>query len=222
MSSQMGEGAPDSQPRQTNRGEQERFAHSEDQSAGVGARRPDNRDHDLEREEFGGIKWGAAFFGWLTAAGAAVLLASLVAAVGALVDRTTSTDLQALSQDPQSAGIVGGIVLLVVLLIAYFCGGYVAGRMARFDGARQGVAVWLWTIIMTVLVSVLGYFAGEEFNLAAQVGALPSLPIEESQRTLGAIIAVAAVLLTALIGAVLGGIAGMRFHRKVDAAGRNI
>jgi hypothetical protein len=33
-------------------------------------------------------------------------------------------------------GIVGGISLIVIALIAYFAGGYVAGRMSRFDGER--------------------------------------------------------------------------------------
>lgn len=41
-------------------------------------------------------------------------------------------------------GMVGIIVLGVIVLVAYYCGGYVAGRMARFDGMKQGLAVWLW------------------------------------------------------------------------------
>jgi hypothetical protein len=47
-------------------------------------------------------------------------------------------------------------VLLVLLLISYFAGGYVAGRMARFDGAKQGIAVWLWALIVAVIVAILG------------------------------------------------------------------
>ena len=49
------------------------------------ARRPDDREHmrtvrARQREEFGGINWGAAFFGWLVAVGVAVLLTGLLAA----------------------------------------------------------------------------------------------------------------------------------------------
>ncbi|BAS18013.1 hypothetical protein AHiyo8_63160 [Arthrobacter sp. Hiyo8] len=45
-----------------------------------------------EKEQFGGIKIGSAFFGWLTATGMAVLLVALVAAAGSLLDsRTTRT-----------------------------------------------------------------------------------------------------------------------------------
>jgi len=42
-----------------------------------GASIPDNDRNAVvqrEKEQFGGIKWGSAFFGWLTATGTAVLL----------------------------------------------------------------------------------------------------------------------------------------------------
>ena len=39
----------------------------------------------------------------------------------------------------------GVVVAAVVLFVAYVCGGYVAGRMARFDGIKQGLAVWGWS-----------------------------------------------------------------------------
>ena len=42
--------------------------------------------------------------------------------------------------DAETIGLVGGALLLAALMIAYFAGGYVAGRMSRFDGARQGFA----------------------------------------------------------------------------------
>ncbi|MGB3258651.1 MAG: hypothetical protein WBA72_11775 [Ornithinimicrobium sp.] len=172
---------------------------------------------DHGRREYGGIKWGSAFFGWLTATGAIVLLAAIVAGAGALVDQNSGTDLDQLSQDPQSAGIVGGVLLLVVLFIGYFCGGYVAGRMARFDGARQGVAVWVWAVVMAALFAAVGYLVGDQFDVGSPLTGLPEVPVDEGDQTLTAAVAGAAVVLIALIGAILGGLAGMRFHRKVDA-----
>ncbi|MGB7448583.1 MAG: hypothetical protein WA892_05595 [Ornithinimicrobium sp.] len=170
-----------------------------------------------ERDVHGGIKWGAAFFGWLTAAGAFVLLASLVAGVTALVDSTTSANLQSVLDDPQSAGVVGAVVSAVLLLIAYVCGGYVAGRMARFDGARQGVAVWLWALVIAVAVALLGYFAGDQSTLSNAAGNLPTaVPSVGGSAAISGLIAAAIALLIALVGAVLGGVMGMRFHRKVD------
>ena len=38
-----------------------------------------------------------------------------------------------------TVSLVAAIVLVAVLALAYYTGGYVAGRMSRFDGARQGL-----------------------------------------------------------------------------------
>jgi hypothetical protein len=54
---------------------------------------------------------------------------------------------KSIGSNAETIGTAGGIGLLVILALAYFCGGYVAGRMARFDGARQGIGVWLWGLI---------------------------------------------------------------------------
>ncbi len=176
---------------------------------------------DREHEEFGGVKVGSAFFGWLTAVGIAVLLTALVAAAGAAVGLSTGTDLQEAADDaaaqPGAVGWIGAIALLVILFVAYFCGGYVAGRMARFDGVKQGVAVWVWAIVMAVLVALLAALAGNEYDVFADLNAFPRLPVNEGDLTTGGIIAAVVLVLVSLGGAILGGLAGMRFHRRVDA-----
>jgi len=45
-----------------------------------------------QKERFGGIKWGSAFFGWLTAIGTAVILTALLAAAGAAIGVATDTN----------------------------------------------------------------------------------------------------------------------------------
>jgi amino acid transporter len=170
-----------------------------------------------EAEEYGGIKWGAAFFGWLSAMGMAVILTAIASAAGAAVGLgTTETVDTATTEEMQTIGIVGAIVLLVILFVAYFSGGYVAGRMARFDGGKQGLAVWLWAIIIAVVVAVLGLIAGEEFNVFAELNAFPRIPVNEGDLTTWGIIAAVAVALVSLLAAMLGGKAGMRYHRRVD------
>lgn len=177
----------------------------------------------MERQEHGGVKWGSAFFGWLTAMGTAVLLTALLSAIGAAVGLGTLSDTdQAASEASQNAetiGLVSGIALLVVLLVAYYCGGYVAGRMARFDGAKQGVAVWIWSILIAVVAAALVAIAGSKYNVLAQLNGFPRIPIDEGTLTTGGIIAAVLALLVTLGGAVLGGLAGMRFHRRVDRTG---
>lgn len=177
-----------------------------------------------ERERFGGVKVGSAFFGWLAATGAVVLLIALAAAIGALIaslsGRAVDDVVEGAQQDLQSAGIWGAIILLVIWFIGYYCGGYVAGRMARFDGAKQGVAVWVWAVVIAIVAAVIGLVAGQNFALPP--GSMPSLPFPEDQATLATIISAVVVAIVALIGAVLGGLAGMRFHRRVDRAGFDI
>src|SRR3954470_21151520 len=122
-----------------------RFGHSDQDERGAVAVEertrpapPDRREVlERQREEYGGFSWGADFFGWLSAVGVATLLLALVAATGAAIGITSSADASS------TVGIVGGILMLLVLMLAYYCGGYVAGRMARFNGPRQGLAVWL-------------------------------------------------------------------------------
>ena len=48
-----------------------------------------------EKEQFGGIKVGSAFFGWLAATGMAVLLTAFVAAAGTAVGLANNTDVNA-------------------------------------------------------------------------------------------------------------------------------
>ena len=173
--------------------------------------------HRRQREEFGGLSWGSAFFGWLVAVGLAVLLIALLSAAGAAVGLTeTSTDQAADSAD--TIGIVGGILMLAVLVIAYYAGGYVAGRMARFNGPRQGVAVWLLGLIVTIVLAVAGVLLGAEYNVLGSLN-LPRIPVDEGSLTTGGLIALAAVVVGTLLAAVAGGNAGSRYHRTVDRVG---
>ena len=45
------------------------------------------------QRNFGGVKVGSAFFGWVAAMGIAVLLTALVAATGAAIGQSASGDL---------------------------------------------------------------------------------------------------------------------------------
>jgi len=112
-----------------------------------------SKSHDRQHERFGGVSWGSTFFGWLSAAGSTAILAGLLGATGAGLALNKVGD-SATGSKAETIGIAGGIGLLLVLAIAYYCGGYVAGRMARFDGARQGIGVWLWGLIAAVAVAI--------------------------------------------------------------------
>jgi hypothetical protein len=123
------------------------------------------------------------------------------------------------TESATTVGIVGAIVLGLIVLIAYFCGGYVAGRMARFDGAKQGVAVWLWAIAVAIVLALVGLVAGSQFDLLGQLSALAGVPVDPGSLTTGGVITVVVAALLALVAAVLGGLVGMRYHRKIDRYG---
>jgi hypothetical protein len=170
--------------------------------------------HDRQHERFGGISWGSTFFGWLSAAGLTALLAGLLGATGAALALNKVGD-EATGSNAETIGIAGGIGLLVILALAYFCGGYVAGRMARFDGARQGLGVWLWGLIAAVAVALLALIGGSKYNLLDALN-LPRIPVDSGSLTTAGLIALIASLVVTLLAGIAGGKAGERFHRKVD------
>ena len=174
-----------------------------------------------QRDEFGGLNWGAAFFGWLVAIGVASLLTAILSAAGAAIGLTSTSPSQAGDQASSNAGtvgIVGGIVLLIVLMIAYYAGGYVAGRMSRFDGPRQGLGVWLIGLLITILLAVAGVILGAEYNVLQQLN-LPRIPVDEGSLTTGGIIALVAIVVGTILAAMAGGKQGTHYHRKIDRTG---
>lgn len=193
-----------------------------------GATTPESiRDDSVaaERSRFGGIKPGSAFFGSMTATGISVLLTALVTAVSAAAGAANSVEpstvLKQASQNLQTVSITGGIILAVLLFVSYYCGGYVAGRMARFDGAKQGLAVWLWAVIATIIAAALAALAGTRFNHLLNATAFPGITANEETLTAGSFTILSIAALVTLAGAVLGGQMGMRFHRRVDQAAVN-
>jgi hypothetical protein len=180
------------------------------------------REDVLEREQrnFGGIKVGSAFFGWVAAMGIAVLLTALVAATGAAIGQSASGDLgNAVNDNASAIGLWGAVALAVIMFIAYYCGGYVAGRMARFNGALQGLTVWLWAVVIAIIVAILTAVAGSQYDILGNVNGFPRIPMSANDLTTAGIISAIVIALVSLGGAVLGGIAGMRYHRHVDRAG---
>jgi hypothetical protein len=170
-----------------------------------------------QREEFGGINWGAAFFGWLVAVGLGALLVGLLAAAGTAVGLTELSESEA-TGNATEIGIGGAIALLVALAIAYFAGGYVAGRMSRFDGARQGFGTWLLGLILTAALAIAGAILGSEYNVLEQLN-LPAVPVGDSELATGGALALVILVVGTLIAAIAGGKSGERYHRKVDRAG---
>ena len=169
---------------------------------------------ELQRQRYGGANWGAGFFGWLVVVAMIVLLAA-AAAAGAL----------ALGVEPPpgdtAAGstplLVAAAVALLVVWLAYFCGGYVAGRMSRFDGGRQGLAGWVVGLLLTGAAAGLALVLGPQVDVPDRLD-LPAAGLTGVPTGLTALAVAVVVLLVGLLAAVVGGKAGCRYHRKVDDA----
>ena len=165
-----------------------------------------------QKAQFGGMKIGACFFGWLTAAGTAVILTAAVAAILGAIGMNLAPE----ALDPNTVGITSAIALIAIVFVAYLAGGYVAGRMARFNGMKQGIGVWLWAIVIAVVAVILGIVAGQQFDLSGQAIGLPQVPFDPAAMTSRGIVTLLIVLVTSLVGAIIGGLAGMRYHRRID------
>jgi magnesium-transporting ATPase (P-type) len=168
-----------------------------------------------QRAEYGGINWGSAFFGWLVAIGVAVILLAILSAAGAAFGLGNNVSTSDAKANADTIGIVGGVLLVAVLAIAYWCGGYVSGRMSRFDGGRQGLGTWVVGLVVTIVVALAGWIFGSEYNIFEKLN-LPHIPIDEGTLTTGGAIALVAVVILTLLAAMGGGKAGERYHWKID------
>lgn len=193
-----------------------------DESAGSGAatagaaaeRERGHARHPARTDRHGGFQLGAAFFGWLVAVGITVLLGALLSAIlGPILGGTA----QGLAANAGPAAIGGAVVTLLVLLVAYFAGGYVAGRLSRFDGGRQGAGVWVLSIVVGLLLAVVGAVVGAQYDILAGVG-MPRIPTAPQNLAIGGLITLVVVLLGTLLASLLGGRAGERYHRRIDRA----
>src|SRR5262249_28539682 len=108
--------------------------------------------HRRERQAFGGrIQWEAAFFGWLATIGLGAILVAMAVGAGVAVGLTDIHD--SVGTQVRNLSVGGGAIVIVSLALAYAAGGYAAARMARFDGWRQGLGVWLLSLLMVLAIA---------------------------------------------------------------------
>ena len=168
-------------------------------------------------DKFGGINIGASFFGWLVAVAVAILLTGIVGAIAAAVGDDQNITQSDVDRQAGTIGLTAAIVLLAVLMIGYYAGGYVAGRMSRFDGGRQGLAVWVIGLLVTLVAIGVGAIFGSQYNALDRVD-LPGVNLSDDELGLGVIITLAAILVGTLVAAWVGGATGRHYHSRVDKA----
>lgn len=170
---------------------------------------------DRLRDMYGGVDWLASFLGFVFAAVAGAVL-SLIAGL-ILMPLGFSLDFGAGELGP--AVITGLVILGVLIFLTYFFGGYVAGRLARFDGGRNGVMTVVWALVVGVLIlAVSGFLPGAIFAGVQNVMQTAVLPTIGGLADLGivGIVIIVAILLIALLGGLFGGRVGSRYHSEID------
>jgi len=174
---------------------------------------------DPAREKFGGVNLGAAVFGWLVAVAVGIILTSVIGALVTAVGSEAQISQSDAEREAGTLGLAAASVLVLVLLVAYYTGGYVAGRMSRFDGAKQGVAVWGIGLLVTLAAVVLGAVFGSQYNILDRVS-LPRIPVPTDSLTAAGLVTAGVLVLGTLLAAMLGGKIGNRYHTRVDRAAR--
>jgi Mg2+/citrate symporter len=168
-----------------------------------------------ELPAYRGFKLGATLFGWLIMVSMAVLITAAIAgaAVGiASVLDYTRADVE---NKAGTAAITAAGLLVLMACLTFYIGGYVAGRLARFDGARQGFGVWMFSLLLAVLAAGVGAYANSLYDLVGRVDR-PDVPLTNNDLLTGGLVTAAAVLMLPLLAALLGGKTGQRYHDRID------
>ncbi len=163
------------------------------------------------RERFGGLDIPATLVGTLTALAVLMLVGGLIgAAVGAI---GYQAGVKGAAEELSIGGLLGG---LIALFVAFLIGGWAAGRMARYDGGRNGLVTAIWAIVLAALLALLGVVFGGKYNVFQQVN-LPQ-PFSRDALTIGAIVSGLVALAVMLLAGFLGGKWGARYHARADEA----
>lgn len=172
------------------------------------------RRHLVKDAGFPTTSFVSVVAGFLVALGTIALIGGIAAAVGSGLGISTdgiSTD------EWQQAGIGGAIAAAAVFFVAFFFGGYTAGRMGRRAGFRHGLLVFgLMVLVGAVIAGLTAAFGdADAARDALQDNQIPTDGDTWSDIGLGAGIAAVVAM---LLGSILGGIKGEKWHGKLLSA----
>jgi hypothetical protein len=159
----------------------------------------------------GGVSPGGVLTGTLVAFGAMFLLLAVVGGILA----ATGVEPADLESTTAEAGLWASVALVVATLLAYLWGGYTAGRMGRGAGLLNGLLVPIMALIIGVIVAAVVNAMGADPNL--------NLPFSENRLPIqgdnlvefGRAVGIFALVAMG-VGGMLGGLAGARWHTKLE------
>lgn len=138
---------------------------------------------------------------------------AIVAAVAGSLLTNTDLETDFRTDDWTSSGAAAGLVTALVLFAAYLFGGYVAGRMARRSGILHGLGVFVLSLVVGLLVGSLAAVA-DGVDVAENLRSI-GVPTDWDQVESVGVAAAIASLAAMLLGSMIGGSLGERWHTKL-------
>jgi hypothetical protein len=171
---------------------------------------PQDRASLAREAGLGRLSFPSILAGVLVAYGAFAMLAALVGTVAAAIG--LNTDLN--RNDWATLGMGSAIAVAMVLLVAYLFGGYVAGRMSRRAGLLNGLAVFLLALVLVAVVAAIAASQADAEAIRSNLRSL-GIPTTDTEWGKAGTVAGLASLAAMLLGALLGGVLGERWHSKL-------
>jgi hypothetical protein len=167
---------------------------------------------ELAREAgWGGVSWRSVLAGVFVAYGVIGACVGITAAVlhpmGLTVDSLSRNDWQ-------QVGLIAGLVTAAVFLGAFTFGGYTAGRMARRAGLRNGVLVAALGVVFLAVVAAVAQLEGATSAIVDRLEGLGAPTDGTTWYGLG-VLSGAVALGGMILGGVLGGVRGERWHQRL-------
>jgi len=177
-----------------------------------------NRDLTESGRDRAALARGAGFgrFSFVSVlAGVLVAYGGLAVLLAAAYGTAKATGLNDFSLDDLAKlSLAGAVVIVAATLISYAFGGYVAGRMARRAGLLNGLAVFVLAVLLVAALGALLAIRDGSDQVAASLRDA-GIPTNFGSWSQVSSLAGLGSLLAMLVGAVLGGKMGERWHSKL-------
>lgn len=152
--------------------------------------------------------------GTLVAFGAVTVAAAAAGAVGSEMGLTTDG---ISNEEWRQAGVGATVAGAIVLFASFFFGGYTAGRMGRRAGTTHGLGVFVLAVLLLAVVAALAAWLGDPDTVSDTLrdNGVPTDADTWSDIGIGAAVAAGVAM---LLGSVLGGMKGDRWHTRLTRA----
>lgn len=166
--------------------------------------------HDAGRGRISGTSTAA---GVLSGFGAFALVLGIAVAIVQVI----GIDARGFSRGEWRAiGLGSGIATAIVVLCAWWFGGYVAGRMARRAGASHGLTVFVTTLVVLVIAAAIVWAEGGPTTIRDGLRTQGAPTDGATWWGVGALTGVLCFV-GCLAGSFFGGIRGERWHQRLLA-----